>query len=45
MLLGREVLVHYPDGMSRSKLELPFAKEATARNLNTPEAAHPQSSC
>ena len=32
---GREVFVHYPDGMGRSKLKLPFAKDATGRNLNT----------
>lgn len=34
-LKGRELFVHYPDGQGRSKLKLPFAKEATARNLNT----------
>jgi uncharacterized protein (DUF1697 family) len=33
--LGREVFVHYPDGMGRSKLKLPFAAEGTMRNLNT----------
>ncbi len=32
---GREVFVHYPDGMGRSKLKLPFANDATGRNLNT----------
>jgi uncharacterized protein (DUF1697 family) len=32
---GREVFVHYPDGMGRSKLKLPFAKDGTGRNLNT----------
>jgi uncharacterized protein (DUF1697 family) len=32
---GREVFVHYPDGMGRSKLKLPFAGAATGRNLNT----------
>lgn len=32
---GREVFVHYPVGLGRSKLKLPFAKTATARNLNT----------
>jgi uncharacterized protein (DUF1697 family) len=32
---GREVYVHYPDGIGRSKLKLPFAASATARNLNT----------
>ena len=32
---GREVFIHYPDGMGRSKLKIPFADDATARNLNT----------
>lgn len=36
-LSGREVFVHYPDGMGQSKLKIPFAKTATARNLNTVE--------
>ena len=34
---GREAYLHYPDGMGRSKLKLPFAKTATGRNLNTVE--------
>jgi uncharacterized protein (DUF1697 family) len=34
-LSGREVFVHYPDGMGRSKLKIPFAKLGTGRNLNT----------
>lgn len=34
-LAGREVFVHFPDGMGRSKLKLPFAKTATGRNVNT----------
>jgi uncharacterized protein (DUF1697 family) len=34
-LHGRELFVHYPDGIGRSKLKLPFAKAGTARNLNT----------
>lgn len=34
-LSGREAFVHYPDGMGRSKLNLPFARDATGRNLNT----------
>ena len=34
-LSGREAFVHYPDGMGRSRLKLPFAKDATGRNLNT----------
>lgn len=32
---GSHVWVHYPDGMGRSKLTLPFAKAGTARNVNT----------
>jgi uncharacterized protein (DUF1697 family) len=32
---GREVFVHYPDGIGRSKLKLPLADQATARNVNT----------
>jgi uncharacterized protein (DUF1697 family) len=36
-LSGREVFIHYPDGMGRSKLKIPFAKTATGRNLNTVE--------
>jgi uncharacterized protein (DUF1697 family) len=32
---GREVFVHYPEGQGQSKLRLPFADLATARNLNT----------
>jgi uncharacterized protein (DUF1697 family) len=32
---GREIFVHFPDGMGRSKLKLPFADVATGRNLNT----------
>lgn len=31
----REIYVHYVDGMSRSKLHVPAAKNGTARNLNT----------
>jgi uncharacterized protein (DUF1697 family) len=31
----REVYVHYPDGMARSKLRMPLAREGTARNMNT----------
>ncbi len=34
-VLGREIFVHYPDGMGQSKLKLPFAKAGTGRNLNT----------
>jgi uncharacterized protein (DUF1697 family) len=36
MRLGeREIFVHYPDGMGRSKLRIPAAKTGTARNMNT----------
>jgi len=34
-LAGREVFIHYPDGMGRSKLKLPLSATATGRNLNT----------
>jgi uncharacterized protein (DUF1697 family) len=34
-LTGREVYVHYPDGMGRSKLKLSSLGVATARNINT----------
>lgn len=34
-LAGREVFVHYPDGIGRSKLKLGFAAAGTARNVNT----------
>jgi uncharacterized protein (DUF1697 family) len=36
MVLGdREIFVHYPSGMGRSKLRIPAAKAGTARNMNT----------
>lgn len=36
MHLGaREIFVHYPSGMGRSKLRIPAAKTGTARNMNT----------
>jgi uncharacterized protein (DUF1697 family) len=36
MSLGdREIFVHYPSGMARSKLKIPAAKTGTARNMNT----------
>ena len=36
MRLGqREIFVHYPTGMGRSKLRIPAAKAGTARNMNT----------
>jgi len=31
----REIFVHYPSGMGRSKLKIPVAKTGTARNMNT----------
>jgi uncharacterized protein (DUF1697 family) len=31
----RELFVHYPNGMGRSRLRIPAAKNGTARNLNT----------
>jgi uncharacterized protein (DUF1697 family) len=34
-LIGREVFVHYPNGIGRSKMKLPFAADGTTRNLNT----------
>jgi uncharacterized protein (DUF1697 family) len=36
MHLGeREIFVHYPGGMGRSKLRIPAATRGTARNMNT----------
>jgi uncharacterized protein (DUF1697 family) len=36
MRLGkREIYVHYPSGMGRSKLKIPVTKPGTARNMNT----------
>jgi uncharacterized protein (DUF1697 family) len=36
MRLGRrEIFVHYPGGMGRSKLKIPAASAGTARNMNT----------
>jgi uncharacterized protein (DUF1697 family) len=32
---AREIYVHYPDGMGRSKLRIPAAENGTARNMNT----------
>jgi uncharacterized protein (DUF1697 family) len=32
---GREVYIHYPEGMGRSKLKLPSVVVGTTRNLNT----------
>jgi uncharacterized protein (DUF1697 family) len=32
---GRELFVHYPNGMGRSKLKVPLWNVGTSRNLNT----------
>lgn len=32
---GRELFIHFPDGMGKSKLKVPFADVGTGRNLNT----------
>jgi uncharacterized protein (DUF1697 family) len=32
---GRELYVHYPNGMGRSKLKVPLWSVATSRNMNT----------
>lgn len=37
-LVGRELFIHYPDGMGQSKLRVPFADQGTGRNLNTVRA-------
>jgi len=34
-LHGREIFIHFPGGIGRSKLAVPFASEGTGRNLNT----------
>ncbi len=34
-LAGRELFIHFAEGMGRSKLKVPFADIGTARNLNT----------
>jgi uncharacterized protein (DUF1697 family) len=34
-MIGREIYVHYPDGIGRSKMKIPFAADGTTRNLNT----------
>jgi uncharacterized protein (DUF1697 family) len=31
----REIYVHYPSGMGRSKLKIAAARSGTARNMNT----------
>ncbi len=32
---SREIFVHYGEGMARSKLKIPAAREGTGRNINT----------
>jgi uncharacterized protein (DUF1697 family) len=32
---AREIYVHYPDGIGRSKLRIPAAGDGTGRNMNT----------
>ena len=32
---NREIYVHYPDGMGKSRLTIPGARSGTARNMNT----------
>lgn len=32
---ARELFVHYPDGMARTRLRIPAEKNGTARNMNT----------
>ena len=32
---GREIFVHYGEGMAQSRLKIPAAAEGTARNMNT----------
>ena len=34
-LAGREVFIHYPDGMGRSNMRMPLAAVGTGRNVNT----------
>jgi uncharacterized protein (DUF1697 family) len=31
----REIFIHYPNGMGRSRLRIPAARKGTARNMNT----------
>jgi uncharacterized protein (DUF1697 family) len=34
-VMGREIYVRYPDGIGKSELIIPGAKDGTARNMNT----------
>jgi uncharacterized protein (DUF1697 family) len=33
--MPRYIFIHYANGMGRSRLRIPAAKDGTARNLNT----------
>ena len=35
VLREREIFIHYPNGMGRSKLKLPMSHLGTVRNMNT----------
>jgi len=37
-LVGRELFIHYPEGMGQSRLRTPLADIGTGRNLNTTRA-------
>ena len=37
-LKGRELFIHFPNGVGQSKLKIPFADVGTGRNLNTVRA-------
>lgn len=37
-LVGRELFIHFPDGIGPSKLKIPFADVGTGRNLNSVRA-------
>jgi uncharacterized protein (DUF1697 family) len=37
-LVGRELYIHYPEGMGKSRLRTPLADVGTGRNLNTVRA-------
>lgn len=37
-VVGRELFIHFPDGMGASRLKVPFADVGTGRNLNTVRA-------
>jgi uncharacterized protein (DUF1697 family) len=34
-IFGREIYIHFPNGMDRSKLKLPLVQQGTVRNINT----------